>query len=306
MSGVISIRLFPDIFIGISVVFAQLSLLIADLFKPVFRGARNTLDSLFPRSGIDIDGNGTDDFQVPREPLLYYSKNLLGPILAIVSIQCFFAAIFCAIEGWDFGTAMYHCLVTATTVGYGDISIETDSGCMWAFVHIAISVSLLGTLIGDISDVRNQRLTALKKVELLKGSLNIELMKSLDRDGDGVDKFEFVIGMLDKLEMIDMESVNVFVMLFESMDADKSGKLTKHDVELLHKHPEQRRRSEALEAIKKRSKTAKQAIIENPYMEPVVSELENAANTVQSAASELADTIFRGDTNAEATRLSTK
>ena len=49
MSGVISIRLFPDIFIGISVVFAQLSLLIADLFKPVFRGARNTLDSLFPR-----------------------------------------------------------------------------------------------------------------------------------------------------------------------------------------------------------------------------------------------------------------
>ena len=78
-------------------------------------------------------------------------------------------------------------------------------------------MSLLGTLIGDISDVRNQRLTALKKVELLKGSLNIERMKSLDRDGDGVDKFEFVIGMLDKLEMIDMESVNVFVMLFESL-----------------------------------------------------------------------------------------
>ena len=57
---------------------------------------------------------------------------------------------------------------------------------------------------------------------------------------------------------------------------------------------------------RKGQKTAKQAIIENPYMEPVVSELENAANAVQSAASELADTIFRGDTNAEATRLSTK
>ena len=50
-------------------------------------------------------------------------------------------------------------------------------------VHIAISVSLLGTLIGDISDVRNQRLTALKKVELLKGSLDIELMKSLIETG---------------------------------------------------------------------------------------------------------------------------
>ena len=39
-----------------------------------------------------------------------------------------FAGIFTSIEDWDYGTAMYHCLVTMTTVGYGDITIVHQSG----------------------------------------------------------------------------------------------------------------------------------------------------------------------------------
>ena len=54
-------RLFTVIWIlvGIMAVFAQLSYFVAELFRPVFRGMRNMLESLTPVPGIDIDGDGS-------------------------------------------------------------------------------------------------------------------------------------------------------------------------------------------------------------------------------------------------------
>ena len=132
---------------------------------------------------------------MPRRPLIYYGKSLVGPVFFIFAMQIIFAALFTIIEqNWSFGEAFYHCLITATTVGYGDIKIETDSGRMFAFVHIVISVSLLAALIGDVGELSAERKESLRKLSLLKGKLDIELMKSLDLDNNGVDKFEFVIG----------------------------------------------------------------------------------------------------------------
>lgn len=37
-----------------------------------------------------------------------------------------------AVEGMDYGTAFYHCVVTATTVGYGDIELKKHAaGRIW-------------------------------------------------------------------------------------------------------------------------------------------------------------------------------
>lgn len=75
-------------------------------------------------------------------PLVYYSKNLLPDAVLSLLLQLVSAAVFVALEGWDYGDAMYHCLVTATTVGYGDISISTEAGKIWATFHILLSVCL--------------------------------------------------------------------------------------------------------------------------------------------------------------------
>ena len=39
---------------------------------------------------------------------------------------------------------MYHCLVTATTVGYGDQKINTQGGKLWACFHMLASVAMIG------------------------------------------------------------------------------------------------------------------------------------------------------------------
>ena len=46
-----------------------------------------------------------------------------------VLLQLVSAAVFVQLEEeWDYGDAIYHCIVTATTVGYGDVSIATQRG----------------------------------------------------------------------------------------------------------------------------------------------------------------------------------
>jgi hypothetical protein len=222
------------IIFGITVVFAQMSTLVGNLFQPIFNCSKRAMERAFPAETVDLDGDGDADFKIPRAPTVYYSKNLFGPVFVIVSFQLLFAAVFVAIEpGWDFGTAMYHCLVTATTVGYGDVSITTNGGRMWAFLHILISVSLLAALIGQVGELAADRTLALKKLNLFDKSMDTDLMLSLDKDGDGVDRFEFVVGMLSKLEVLDESDVELFEKLFNKMDADGSGKLTREDIDAM-------------------------------------------------------------------------
>lgn len=125
-------RVFTLVYIifGIGVVFSQTSALISRAIKPLYVWARDLLDRVFPEKAVDIDGDGEADFFVPKKPLLYYSKNLIAPFFVIMSFQCFFAAIFCTLEDWDYGTALYHCLVTMTTVGFGDVMITNDGARM--------------------------------------------------------------------------------------------------------------------------------------------------------------------------------
>ena len=52
-------------------------------------------------------------------------------------------------------------------------------------------------------------------------------------DGNGLDKLEFVIGMLTKLELVSWETVEPFLQQFDTLDTDCSGQLTSDDLEKL-------------------------------------------------------------------------
>lgn len=226
------------IFVGIIVVFSAIGQVMAFLMEPVNNFLRGRLELLFPQEGIDVDGNGKHDYKVPRAWYIYYPKNLLPEIIMNVLLQQLSALVFVAIEDWDYGTAMYHCWVTASTVGFGDISIETEGGRMWAIVHICMSVCFLASFIADVDVVRTHRKTELKRKELLTRKLDKNLITSLDKDGKGVDKFEFVTGMLIKMELVCEQDVTPFVIQFESLNAttaNKDGKLHYDDLQAMAK-----------------------------------------------------------------------
>ena len=99
---------------------------------------------------------------------------------------------------------------------------------------------MVGALISDIESVRAERLVAFKELRLLRRKLDADLIRSLDKDGDGVDKAEFVVGMLTALELVTWEDAEPFMKQFESLDQNRDGKLTGDDLELLAKVHEER------------------------------------------------------------------
>ena len=93
------------------------------------------------------------------------SKALVGvihsllPSLALtLGLQLISGAVFCAVNPfWTFGDAIYWCWVTATTVGYGDVSNASQAGRLWACFHMLLSVAMLGEIIATFDDLRAER-----------------------------------------------------------------------------------------------------------------------------------------------------
>jgi heme A synthase len=66
-------------------------------------------------------------------------RSLAAPVLIIVGGQNLWAYGYSVCEGWPYMRAWYHCMTTFTTVGYGDVSIQTDTGKLVAIFHILFS-----------------------------------------------------------------------------------------------------------------------------------------------------------------------
>eukprot|EP00966_Prymnesium_polylepis_P277171 6404059-Prymnesium_polylepis.1 len=192
---------------------------------------------------------------------------MLPSIFLNLMLQFFSAAIYCGIEGIDFelyherftkgynategayispfecyGLALYHCLVTASTVGYGDIPIkDTARVRTWASLHILLSVSLLGESISTFDVLRAERAKELMRLEALNRKLDHALLENLNmraaalrpdvhRDAEGLTELEFVIGMCMELNMIDMDQIKPFIEQFRKLDVDGNGRLAYQDL----------------------------------------------------------------------------
>lgn len=135
------------IIFGIALISALWGGAVCAVTQPITRKGRALLRSLFPLEKHDVDGDGSADFSYPRHVAAYYAINMTPSLLLNVSVQLSCAAAFQVLEGWSFFDAFYHCIVTATTVGYGDISIATQAGMMFSCMHIVISVAMIAELI---------------------------------------------------------------------------------------------------------------------------------------------------------------
>lgn len=113
---------FVWIILGIVIVFSAVASSIGSLIRPLTQRGRVVLGRQFPQETVDLNGDGTVDYMKPRAAPIFYLKNLLPLFVLVLIVQLSCAGIFLAFEDWKYGDAMWHCLVTATTVGYGDVS----------------------------------------------------------------------------------------------------------------------------------------------------------------------------------------
>ena len=84
------------------------------------------------------------------------SRALLTMALAVIAIGTSFYHNF---EGWRWLDAVYFCVVTLVTIGYGDFTPKTDAGKLFTIVYIVIGLGILSGFLAVVGEtVLKQRL----------------------------------------------------------------------------------------------------------------------------------------------------
>jgi len=233
------------IFVAILVVFPQVTGAIVLFTGSITERGRQLLERVFPPVLVDVDGDGTADFKLPeRHAAWFFAKNMLPAFLMWLVLQLVGAAGFVAIEsidnGWDFGSAFYHCIVTATTVGYGDMSIDTDGGMVWASVHIIFSVAMLGELVSTFDNLRGEWSLKKNKMEQLHNKMDpnllTKLLSTIEKHdpaagaGSRINQTQFLLAMLVESGALDQEAVAPLEQIFGKAPVDENGTMSRDDL----------------------------------------------------------------------------
>ena len=73
-----------------------------------------------------------------------------GLVVAVVLIVAIGSVFYTLVEGWSLLDSVYFCVVSLTTVGFGDFAPETTAGKLFTIFYLLSSVGLFavaGTLI---------------------------------------------------------------------------------------------------------------------------------------------------------------
>lgn len=62
------------------------------------------------------------------------------------------------LEGWSYLDALYFCVISSATIGYGDLTPTTDVAKMFTIVYVLNSIAILLALFDRIRIVREQRI----------------------------------------------------------------------------------------------------------------------------------------------------
>ena len=178
-----------------------------------------------------IDDNPHDDTPAHKTKFaLSVAMVVLIPVLASFVYWTFE-------DDWSYIDALYWSFVTASTVGYGDLSSSNDKTTIFAIFYIIISVSMLAAGLSNIMSIKEDIKKAKIKEEAAKHPLTLDNILEMDDSADGkIDPGEFLKFRLFStgvLESKDEKIVDAILQLFDNMDKDHSGALDLDDLQVM-------------------------------------------------------------------------
>jgi potassium channel subfamily K len=160
-----------------------------------------------------------------------WTRQIVISICTIVGLLATGAIFVSFSEGWSALDSIYWAVVTAASVGYGDLTIESELtknfDTVWMLVAVAgcaVSLSKFGSIIMEVEAERAvDRFVARGVTETM--------IDAMDCDGTGsIDRGEFALYMLVAMGKVEQEDVDKVCSMFDRLDQDGSGTLDVDDV----------------------------------------------------------------------------
>jgi len=92
---------------------------------------------------------------IAQDKYRFFRKRLY-PLISLMVVVLLGAVVMLGMEDFSFIQSLYFCVVTTTTVGYGDLVPRRDSSRIFLIFYIPISVGMAAAAIGSLTAVRIQ------------------------------------------------------------------------------------------------------------------------------------------------------
>ncbi len=146
---------------------------------------------------------------------LVHSVGLL--ILVIIFGSCIFARL----EGYSALDAVYATVISATTVGFGDLTPHHANTKVWMTAWLVFSTIAVAKVVADFTEARVKAKQRALTRRVLTATLDREVLTQLDDNRDGrVEWGEFLGAMLVSCGKITREELDTFRCRFNQLDTD--------------------------------------------------------------------------------------
>ena len=174
-------------------------------------------------------------------------RQLVLSIVPIVVLILIGSLVVGRYEGWDAVDSIYWCVITGTSVGFGDKVPQTGSMRWFCIVYIPLAVGAYSTALGRIANIFVEREIRKNNAKLLQREVTLEDLETMNDDGDGeVSPLEFVEHMLKSMNKVDQALLDDLHRQFDVLDADGSGGLQEDDIVILTERKLTERRQKVL------------------------------------------------------------
>jgi len=144
------------------------------------------------------------------------------------------AMIMAWLEQWAWYDGIYYCVVTATTIGFGDLSPTQPHTKLFAIVFVPVCVAAMGYILGNFASFMVEQRREGYDKKLWSCDLKIEDIEALDTDHDGaVSELEYIRFMLIAMKKVDAQLLDDLHAQFCHLDTTGDGKITKRDLQVM-------------------------------------------------------------------------
>jgi len=152
--------------------------------------------------------------------------------LALITVGIILpAAIIGIIEGWSVIDILYFASITATTIGYGDLSPQTLSTRLIAVFYLPLCISIMAKIFSDITTIFMEKRAQEAEEKFYDRKLTKDDLKAMDIAKNGsVSVEEFLEFMLVTMNKVESEDIKELKDLYSALDTDADGSLTLNDL----------------------------------------------------------------------------